>query len=114
MIKNSLKRNSLFVNPNANFHSTDLHNKSYIFNQSNILQSFPVFQENLHCVQIWPKIKHGKILKSDPLIKWQSMKISVLFHSFAHLALPFWVKRIPENFSTFPGKFTLCEKRVKN
>ena len=32
VIKNSLKKHSLFVNPNADFYSTDMHNKSYFFN----------------------------------------------------------------------------------
>ena len=161
------------MNPNADFYSTDLPNKSYFFNKTIILQSFPVFQknlhcvqkwskimcgnilksyplakwqsmeisvlfhsfahltlpfwiehkflktspvfqENLHCVEKWPKIKCGKILKSYPLAKWQSVEISVLFHSFAHLTLPLWIKRIPENFSSFPGKFTLYTKKDKN
>ena len=57
---------------------------------------------------------YGKILKSYPLAKWELMKISVLFHSFAHLTLPLWIKRIPENFSSFPGKFTLYTKKAKN
>ena len=61
-----------------------------------------------------PKIKCSKILKSYPLAKRQSTKISVLFHSFAHLTLPLWMKIIPENFSSFPGKLTLCAKIAKN
>ena len=79
-----------------------------------IPQTFPVFQKNLHCAQKWPKVKHGKILKSYPLAKRQSMIISVLFDSCAHLTLPFWIKEIPENSSSFPGKFTLCTKIAKN
>ena len=53
-------------------------------------------------------------LKSYPLAKWESMKISVLFHSCVHLTLPFWIKRIPENFSSFAGKFTLCTTMTEN
>ena len=78
------------------------------------LKTFPVFHENLHCAQKWPKILHGKILKSYPLAKWPSMEISVLFHSFAYLTLPFRIKRIPVHFSSFPGKFTLYTKKDKN
>ena len=48
------------------------------------LKSFPVFQENLHCKQKWPKIKYGKILKTYPLAMWQSIEISVLFHPCVH------------------------------
>ena len=62
----------------------------------------------------WPKIKHGKTLKSYTLARWQVMEISVLFHSCVHLTLPFWIKRIPENFSSFPGNFALGTKMVKN
>ena len=112
VIKNSLK-NTFFVNQNADFYSTDLQIKSYS-SQTIFLQSFPVFQENLHCVQTWPKIEYGKILKSYPLAKWKSMEISVLFHKCIHITLPFWLKRITDNFSSFQRKFTLHTKMAKN
>ena len=47
------------------------------------------------------------------LAKWQSMKISVLFHSCAHLTLPFWIKRIPENFCAKWQKIK-CGKNLKS
>ena len=74
------------------------------------LYTSPVFQENLHCTLKRTKIIYSKILKSYPLAKKRSMEISVLFHSCAHLTLPFWIKIIPENFSSFPGKFALYTK----
>ena len=61
-----------------------------------------------------PKIKYSKILNSYPLAKWQSMEISILFHKCVYLTPPFWLKRFPENISSFPGKFTLCTKMAKN
>ena len=57
---------------------------------------------------------HGKTWKSYPLAKWPSMEMSVLFHQFVHFILLSWLKRIPVNFSSFPGKFTLCAKMAEN
>ena len=48
------------------------------------------------------------ILRFYPLIMWQSVKISVLFHKSTHRTLPFRWKRIFGKFPSFPEKLTLC------
>ena len=48
---------------------------------------------------------------SDP---WQSMGISVLFHTCVYQILPFWLKRSFENSSSVRGKFTLCATLTEN
>ena len=35
-----------------------------------------------------------RFLRFYPLIMWQSIKISVLFHKSTHQTIPFWLKRI--------------------
>ena len=47
---------------------------------------------------------------SDPLILWQLIKISVLFHKSTHQSLPIWLKWIFGKFLNFPEKLTLCAK----
>ena len=89
-------------------YSTNLHTQPYLFSQKEFLENFPVFQKNLHCVQNLNKNGFGRILRFYPLIMWQSIKISVLFHKFAHRTLPFWLKRIFGKFASFPEKLTLC------
>ena len=70
-------------------------------------------------MQKWPKIKYGKILKSDLQDMWQEIQFEVLsppgkveinanfglipLMCTLNTALPFWIKRIPENVSSFPG-----------
>ena len=53
-----------------------------ILNKKEFLKTSPVFQENLHCVQKWPRIKCGKILKFYPLGEWESMGYSIFY--------PYW------------------------
>ena len=69
-------------------YSTNLHTKPYLFSQKEFLENFPVFQKSLHCVQNLNKNGFNKILRFYPLIMWQSIKISVLFHKFTHKTLP--------------------------
>ena len=72
-----------------------------------VLKVLPIFKENLHCVQNWPKNEFGENLKCYPLVRRPLIEISILFNTCVHSTLPFWQKRIPENFSSFPGKVTL-------
>ena len=60
-----------------------------------------IFPENFRYVQNLPKNEFGEILRSYNLAKWQSIEISILFHTCVHLTLPFLIERIPENFSGF-------------
>ena len=79
-------------------------------NSSKLLQ----FTRKIYIVhKKWPKIKYGKILNFYRLAKWQSMEILVLFHKCVYLTLPFWLKRFPENISSFLGKFTLYTEKAK-
>ena len=89
-------------------YSTNLHIEPYHFDQKEFLESFPVFQKNLHCVQNLNKNGFDRTLRFYPLIMWKSIKISVLFHKSAHRTLPFWPKRIFGKFPSFPEKLTLC------
>ena len=73
-------------------------------------RNFPIFQKNLHSPQNWTKNGFAEILKSYPLILWQLIKISVLFHKSTHQALPFWPNRISGKFPNFPEKLTLSAK----
>ena len=91
-------------------YSTNLHTEPYHSGQKEFLENFPVFQKNLHCVQILDKNRFAGILKCYPLIMWQSIKISVLFHRSTYQTLPFWLKRISGKFPSFPDKLTLCAK----
>ena len=70
-------------------YSTNLDTGHYHSYQTEFLENFPVFQKNLHCMQNLDKNSFAEILKSYPLIMWQSIKISVLFHQSAHQALGF-------------------------
>ena len=53
-------------------------------------------------------------LKSHTVAMWQSMEVSVLFHTCVYQILPFWLKRSFENSSSVPGNFTSCAKLAKN
>ena len=68
-------------------YSTNLHTEPYHFDQKEFLENFPIFQKNLHCVQSLNKNGFAGILKFYPLIMWQSIKISVLFHKSTHKTL---------------------------
>ena len=72
--------------------------------------NFPVFQENLHCLQNWDKNDLAGTLKCYPLIISQSIKISVLFHKSTYQTLPYSLKRNSGKFPSFPEKLTLCAK----
>ena len=88
-------------------YSTNLHTQAYHFGREKFLENFPVFQKNLHCVQNLNNNGFAGILRFYPLIMWQSIKISVLFHKSTHRTLPFWLKRIFGKFPSFPEKLTL-------
>ena len=96
----------------SKFHSysTNLHTEPYHFDQKEFLENFAVFQKNLHCVQNLNKNGLNGILRFYPLIMWQSIKISVLFHKSTHRILLFQWKRIFGKFPSFPEKLTLCAK----
>ena len=70
-------------------YTTNLDTGHYHSYQTEFLENFPVFQENLHCVQNLDKNSFAEILKCYPLIMWQSIKISVLFHQSAYQAPAF-------------------------
>ena len=92
---------------------TNLNTKHYHFDWKEFLENFPVFKKNLHCVQNWYINGLDGILKCYPLVMWQSIKISVLFHESTYQTLPFWLKRISGKFPSFPVKLTLCAKLVQ-
>ena len=91
-------------------YSTNLHTQGHKSSWKHFWRNFTVFQENLHCVQNLDKNGFAGNLKCYPLIMWQSIKISVLFHKSTHQTLPFWLKRISGKFPNFPEKLTLCAK----
>ena len=74
------------------------------------MKKFPNFPEKLTSLQNLRKNGFAGILKSYPLILWQLIKISVLFHKSKHHTLPIWLKRIFGKFLNFPEKLTLCAK----
>ena len=94
-------------------YSTNLHTQGHKSSWKDFSRNFTVFQENLHCVQNWDRKDLAGILKCYPLIMWQSIKISVLFHKSTHQPLPFWLQIISGKFPSFPGKLTLCAKLVQ-
>ena len=95
-------------------YSTNLHTEPYLFSQKEFLENFPVFKKNLHCVQILDKNGFAGILKCYPLIMWQSIKISVLFHKSTHTTLPFWLKRIFGKFLSSPENLHFVQILDKN
>ena len=56
-------------------YSTNLHTEPYHFDEKEFLENFPVFEKNLHCVQILEKNGFAGISKCYPLTIWQSIKI---------------------------------------
>ena len=60
--------------------------------------------------KIGPEMSLVEFLKSYPLAMWQSMVVSVLFHSCLYQTLQILAVKIFYSSSSSPGKFTLCAK----
>ena len=102
-----------YVTINQNFSPIpQIYTQPYHFDQKEVLENFPVFQKNLHCVQNLNKNGFAGILWFYPLIMWQSVKISVPFHKSTHRTLPFRPNRIFGKFPSFPEKLILSGNLV--
>ena len=73
---------------------------------SQFSRKFTLSQEN------WSQNEFGGILKSYSMGLWQSMESYVLFHKLAYRRPLFWLKIVPVNSPSFPGKFYIVPAKI--